>query len=194
VASKRRLWNRFGRIFSGLVVACFFLPFFGISCQHLDVVTISGTDMVGGCRPGGLLTAEAERKSARHPERADAGEMTTKVENVKVEPLAIAAFACAVIAFVLAWRRTRQALLGACAVSIVGIGLLIAVYVKVGGDIRDEIAKTKDTAMVKKDEVSSGSRYGLWLTAMGLLTIATITGMGLREPEPVAPPPPAAPA
>lgn len=182
MASKRKLWNRFGRVFSGLVIACFFLPFFGISCDHIDVVQISGADMVAGCKPGGLLASQKEHESAKHSE-----EGSVEVQNVPREPLAIAAFACAVIAFVLAWKRTRSALLGACGVSIVGIGLLIALFFKFGADLEsqlsDDMKHQSDMKLVKKDEVSSGGRYGLWITAFGLLTIAGVTGMALREPE-----------
>jgi hypothetical protein len=185
VASKRKLWNRFGRLFSGVVIACFFLPFFGISCDHLDVVQISGADMVAGCKPGGLLTSQKEHESAK--------EGDIKVENVPREPLAIAAFGCALVAFALAWKRSRNALLGACGISIVGIGLLIALFFKFGADLEaqldEDMKHQSDVKIMKKEEVSSGGRYGLWLTAFGLLSIATITGLALREPEE---PPPAA--
>ncbi len=183
VASKRRLWNRFGRLFGGVVIACFFLPFFGISCDHLDVVTISGADMVGGCRPGGLLTAEKQHDNAKHAESG----LDVKVENVPVEPLAIGAFACALIAFGLAWWKTRNALLGACALSIVGLGLLVALFFKVGGDLETQVTEDMkhqtSNKIIKKEEISTGSRYGLWMTAFGLASIAVVTGLALREPE-----------
>lgn len=189
MASKRKLWNRFGRLFSGVVIACFFLPFFGISCDHMDIVQISGADMVVGCRPGGLLASQKEHESAKHSEGS------VELQNVPREPLAIAAFGCALVAFALAWKRTRGAMLGACGVSIVGIGLLIALFFKFGSDLETQLAedmkKQSEVKILKKEEVSSGGRYGLWLTAFGLLSIATITGLALREPED-APPAPAA--
>ena len=64
--SKRVVWKRFGRISSAVIVACFFLPFFGVSCAGMDMVTASGVDMVGGCRPGGLLMEQNKHTSPGH--------------------------------------------------------------------------------------------------------------------------------
>src|SRR5690606_31532548 len=101
-SSKRDLWFKFGRFITGVTIACFFLPFFGVSCDGMEVVHVSGADMVGGCKPGGMLTEPTkEYKGDRR------GEPVVKVENVDREPLAIAALGLAVVVFGLSWVRSR---------------------------------------------------------------------------------------
>lgn len=73
--SKRDLWFKFGRFITGVTIACFFLPFFGVSCEGMDVVTFSGADMVGGCKPGGLVVEAAEQKSSRGGGAMDGGDI-----------------------------------------------------------------------------------------------------------------------
>jgi hypothetical protein len=191
--SKRTLWNKLGRVISGLVIGCFFLPFFGVSCEGMDVVTVSGGDMVGGCKPGGLISDAAdqsEREGASHGGRIEA-----KLDNVEREPLAIVAFVLVLASFALAWMRTRKALLASFIVAIAGLATLGGLYVTVSGKIHDAVEKqTKEGggglgAGAKKDaEISSGGRMGLWLDGIGLLTIAVITGLALREKDDPAEP------
>ena len=50
-------WHGLGKYLSIVVVLCFFLPFFGISCDGVDVLHVSGADMALGCAPGGMLVA-----------------------------------------------------------------------------------------------------------------------------------------
>ena len=104
VAKHLTRWNKVGRFVSGLVIACFFLPFFGISCDGMDVITFSGTDMIGGYKPGGFLTEKDQGASGRH------NDLEMKVEETPREPLAIAAFTIVLVSFGLAWIRTRGAL------------------------------------------------------------------------------------
>ncbi|MDB4956348.1 MAG: hypothetical protein JWO36_3917 [Myxococcales bacterium] len=185
-------WNKFGRFISGIVIGCFFLPFFGISCDGMDVVTFSGTDMVGGCKPGGVLT-QMDDDQKNHPEKKT-GSVDIKIENTPREPLAIAAFAVVLVCFGLAWVRTRKALLASCALSIVGLALLIALYVKVKGDLGRDIDEqaSKGSKMLKKGEVSAGGRMGLWGACLGLIAISTLTGLALKEKDAPDPQPPAA--
>lgn len=188
--SKLTIWRKFGRFITGVVVAVFFLPFFGVSCGGMDVITVSGTDMVGGCRPGGMLSEASDRAGRADPESAK-GEV--QVSKVNIEPLAIIAFACAIVGFGLAWVRSRGALVGALVVSLAGIGALIGLYVKVGGEMKDGIAKQM-AAKAKAEGVSSGGpgrdvdvdsggRMGLWLAFIGFASVAGLAGMALREPE-----------
>jgi hypothetical protein len=180
--SKRDLWFKFGRFLTGVTIACFFLPFFGVSCDGLDVVTVSGADMAAGCKPGGLI-AEADDQS-RGMGGSSSGEM--KIDNVPVEPLAIAALGLAVIVFGLSWVRTQKAMTAAFVVSIACLGALIGLWLKVGGDFDDRIGKEMNKEMagnqIMKDvKVESGSRFGLWMSIGTLLGAAAITGLALKE-------------
>lgn len=190
--SKRGLWFKFGRFITGITVICFFLPFFGVSCGGMDVITVSGTDMVGGCKPGGLIAdAEEKKKERARPGGDDVDmEMTgdIKIEKVEREPLAIVALLLAIVVFGLSWVRSRGALIAACVVSLACLGSLVGLYLKVGGELSNAVDKelTKDpmgSKMAKEAEIDAGSRYGLWITCLGLIGIAGISGLAFREPE-----------
>ena len=189
MASKLSWWHKGGRFISGLVIVLFFLPFFGVSCQGMEVITVSGADMVGGCRPGGLAT---EAKSS-----GEDSESSIKVSNVDREPLAIAALLLAIAVFATAWVRTRGALIAACALAFVGFAAVGALYVVVGGKLTDSVteATKKDTEgsgaanSMAKDvmkDIDAGSRFGLWMTALGFLAMGTLTALALREKVAVA--------
>jgi len=184
--SKRGLWNKIGRYITIVTLACFFLPFFGVSCQGADVVTISGADMVGGCRPGGLITQAEDRGAGRN----SAMKAELDVGHVPREPLAIAALALALIGAALAWVRSRRALLASLVVSVACLGALGGLYAKVNGDLKRDVdseLQKKQTSKVMNDvEIDAGSRFGLWLTALLLVGVVAWTGMALREPEPPA--------
>src|SRR5262245_52636589 len=109
--SKKDLWFKLGRFITGLTIACFFLPFFGVSCEGMDVVNFSGVDMVGGCKPGGLIVEAAEEGKRGGGGGMEGGDV--KIENVDREPLAIAALALALVVAGLSWVRSRGAMIGA---------------------------------------------------------------------------------
>jgi len=201
--SKLHLWRRFGRISSAVILVCFFLPFFGVSCGGMDMVTASGTDMVGGCRPGGLLM-DAQDKEKHHAKSMDAdddlgggGDMDLKIDNVDREPLAIVALALCVALLAVSFLRTRGALVGAMLLSIAALGTLGGLWFKVTKKIDDDIADLdkKDpgaqdpeslalkSKLDKDMKVDAGSRYGLWLVALGLIGTAAVTGLALKERE-----------
>ncbi len=196
-SSKRDLWFKLGRFITGVTIACFFLPFFGVSCEGMDIVTVSGADMVGGCQPGGLIADAKDQK-----EHAGGGGGMTgdiKVENVDREPLAIAALGLALVVAGLSWVRSRRAMIGALALSIACVGALAGLYVEVGGKfdraIDKELSRQGAGSQIMKDtKVETGSRFGLWLAVGGLLGVAALTGMALKEKErepfsPTLPPP-----
>jgi hypothetical protein len=196
--SKREVWFKFGRFISGITIACFFLPFFGVSCAGMDAITVSGADMVGGCKPGGLAVDAQEQKQKERVAGEDSpGDI--EIENVPREPLAIAALGLALVVAGLSWVRTRGATIGALALSIACIGALAGLYIKVGGDIDKEVAaKTKvpETEggrmaqdMMKDMKIEAGSRYGLWITVAGLLGVAVLSGRALKETDPPHMPP-----
>lgn len=199
-SSKRDLWFKFGRFITGVTIACFFLPFFGVSCEGMEVVHISGADMAGGCKPGGLITDAQEQENDLGPSARSGGTGDIKVDNVEREPLAIVALGLALVVAGLSWVRSRGAMLGAFALSIACIGALAGLHIKVGGDldkaIEGELSKKSTGSSIMRDtKVESGSRFGLWLSIGGLLGAAALTGLALKEKErvPFAPttPPPA---
>lgn len=204
--SKLRLWRRFGRISSAVILACFFLPFFGVSCGGMDMINASGADMVGGCRPGGLLMDAQEKDKHKHHSSMDTdddsmasgtGDMDLKIDNVDREPLAIAALALCVALLALSLLRTRGALVGAMLLSIAALGTLGGLYAKVTKKINDDIAEMDrkdpgaqdpDSLALKKKldkdvDIDVGGRYGLWMVALGLLGTAVVTGLALREKD-----------
>lgn len=197
-SSKRDLWFKFGRFITGVTIACFFLPFFGVSCEGMDVITFSGADMVGGCKPGGLI-ADAEEQSKDKGMKPDDMQGDIKVTNVEREPLAIVALALALVVAGLSWVRSRGAMIGAFVVSIACIGALTGLYIKVGGDLNKTVdaelsKKNAGSQMMKETKVEAGSRFGLWLTIGGLLGVAALSGLALKEKDrvgftPSAPPP-----
>ena len=192
MASKRTIWHKLGKYVSGVIVACFFLPFFGVSCDGVDVITVSGADMAGGCKPGGMIAAIDEGGS-----EMKGGQLTTKIDSVDIEPLAIVALACVVLVFGLSWVRERRALVGACVLSVAALGALGGLYLKVTGDLSKEIAREtergKQGALGKDIKIDAGGRFGLWVSCLGLLGVAGVTALALREQEPRAAAPPAEP-
>jgi hypothetical protein len=210
MASKLQLWHKFGRFVTGIVIAAFFLPFFGVSCQGMEVITMSGADMVGGCKPGGVM---ASASNAAEDAGAPAGtanqigdELGTQDGEVERQPLAIVALALALIGFGLAWVKTRGALVASFVCALAGLGALGGLYVKVSGQMNDaveqQIAKKKSATdeerigqqVAQKMDLDAGGRMGLWLTALGMVSIAMLTGLALREkdaiPTATALPPP----
>lgn len=205
--SKLRLWRRFGRISSAVILACFFLPFFGVSCGGMDMITASGADMVGGCRPGGMLTEAADQQKSRHHSSMDSDDgggamagdmdMDMKIDKVDREPLAIVAMALCIALLAVSLLRTRGAMMGAMILSIAAFATLGGLYVKVKKKINDDIAEmdkkdpgaqdSDSKAMRKKldkdMEVDAGSRWGLWIVALGLIGTAVVTGMALKEKD-----------
>lgn len=190
-ASKRGLWNKIGRYITIVTLACFFLPFFGVSCEGVDVITVSGADMVGGCKPGGLI-ADAEDQ-AKSRDSTMKGEV--KIENVDREPLAIVALLLALIIAGLAWVKTRGALIATFALSIACVGALGGLYVKVRGDMTEQVDKelqkkqgAAGSRMMKEVDIDSGSRFGLWATVLTLIGVAALSGLALKDKEDVGRP------
>lgn len=213
MASKRVLWNKVGRYFSALVIAAFFLPFFGVSCEGMEVVTVSGADMVGGCKPGGMIAQAEEEQTRKRKQRMDnpdldgtgpssEGGMSGHVDNVEREPLAIVALVLIIAGFAAAWMRNRRGMTLSFGLAIATLGVLVGLWLKVGGELKEAVAKEnaamKDSSLKKDVKVDTGGRYGLWLSGLLLVSIAVMTGRALREPDgpdlnPPLPPPPAPP-
>jgi len=199
MAAQRTLWSKIGKFVTAFVLVCFFLPFFGVSCDGMDVITVSGADMVGGCKPGGLIaSAEESQKSGG----VTGGSLETKIEKVDVEPFAIGALVLVVVVLVLSFLATKSAVRGALIAAVLAIGMLIALYVKIGGEMREAVDKEAQAMasgrMSKDVEVSAGGRIGLWIVGLGLLSVIGMTASAMlakpRALPEVVPPPDAPPA
>lgn len=194
MAAKRSMWSKAGKFVSAVVILCFFLPFFGVSCDGMDVITISGADMVGGCKPGGLITA------AEEDGKMQGGKLETKIENVSVEPFAIGALVLVLAMFGLSFVTSRKALQGTLVAAVLAAGLLVALFVKMKGEMMDavdkESASMSKNRMMSDTKISAGGRMGLWLVGFGLLSVIGMTASAMRKQPEVTPeivPPPSAP-
>ncbi|MBA3457901.1 MAG: hypothetical protein H0T42_32765 [Deltaproteobacteria bacterium] len=188
---QRSMWSKLGKYISAVVIACFFLPFFGISCDGMDVITISGTDMVGGCKPGGLITAADEEG------KMQGGSIEAKIDDVDVEPFAVAALALVVIMFSLSFLGTRSAMRATLIVAVLASGALAALYVEMRGEMIEAVEKEATSMekgpMTRDAKVSAGGRFGLWIAGLGLLSVIGLTASALLSKQRAAPevtPPP----
>jgi hypothetical protein len=196
-------WNGIGKYLSGLIVLCFFLPFFGISCDGVDVLHFSGVDMAAGCAPGGLLVDAANEGSEKHGGSAKGG-IEGKIDNVDREPLAIVALASALVVFGAAFQKKKGARAIALAFALLSAGALGGLYVMETGKLTDSIEAKKPgkksigDEMTKDTKVEAGSRFGFWVCGFGMLLLAGLAGAAVKQgedpPELVvaAPPPPMA--
>lgn len=180
-AAQRTTWSKIGKFITAFVLVCFFLPFFGVSCDGMDVITISGADMVGGCKPGGLIAAAEDEGTVT------GGKLETKIEKVAIEPFAIGALVLVLVAFGLSFVSTKAALRGALISAILAIGLLVALYLKINGDMIEAVAREqssmKQGALTSDVKVSAGGRFGLWGVGLGLLSVIGLTASAmLRKP------------
>jgi hypothetical protein len=202
-SSKRGLWFKLGRFITGLTIACFFLPFFGVSCEGMDVITVSGADMVAGCKPGGLMAEAADEGGRAGGDDDDGPSAKMNIPKVPVEPLAIVALALAAGAFGLSWLKTRKAMTGVAVCSVACLGALIGLWLKVGGDMKEQVVgemakKNSGGEMGRKvmseTKIDAGSRFGLYLACAGLIGAAALCTLALKEPEgtELQPPPPPA--
>ncbi len=205
-----KAWRLAGRWISLVMMLCFFLPFFGISCAGQELVTISGMDMVYGGEPGGLL---AEGSSMGGGDMG--GEMDMKVGKIDPEPLAIAAFACALLVTVLAWVRKKQAAIAAAVLAFGGLGAMIGLKIQVGGKLEDQaeigmkkqnpeptgdsmedgmrdMASDMGNDVMKKVDIDAGTRMGFWVVCFFLVMCGVFAAFGVSDPGPSASAPPAA--
>jgi hypothetical protein len=191
MATPVTVWGKTRKVLSACVLFAFLFPFFGVSCDGMDVITISGTDLVVGGKPGGLASEVDEDRPGRR-----SGGVTGKVENVDVEPLAIAALALALVVFGLTWLTSRNAAIGSIAASVAAVGVLIGLWITVQGKLDRLVEESKQdrSAMRREVKIDAGPRPGLFGAALGFLAVAVFTGLALR-PQPIkaANAPPGAP-
>lgn len=200
---KKSPWAKFGKALHIIVVAAFFLPFFGVSCrdkdmpgESIDIITISGADMAMGCEPGGMIS-----EAKNNPDMRGMGD-DMKLEKVKIEPLAIIALLLAVGGVVVAFLlKGRKAILGSLITSALCAGAVLGIYFKVGGEIDHEItdkmkADMGKSSMTRDSKIESGPRMGLWISLACLAACAGLAGLALRGRDEALPdvvPPPGPP-
>ena len=72
-----------------------------------------------------------------------------------------------------------------------GVGVFEDVAVAVGGDLDQEVSQALEKSgksgpgadMMQEMKIDAGSRFGLWMTIGGLLGVAVLTGMALKEKD-----------
>jgi hypothetical protein len=122
------------KVCAGLLVACFLLPFFSITCQGFEVASVSGLKLM----TGGELEIEGKPKKGKDADKP--------LPKVKSEIFAIVAFAMAAIGFGVSFVKGRQmriantALAGACLASLVGLYVMGQGQVD---DIKNKMMKPK---------------------------------------------------
>jgi len=157
----------------------------------MDVITISGFDMVIGAKPGGLLVEAGKDGNMQGGE--------VKVDNVEIEPLAIVALVLVVACLGVSLVRKRWSPKAGLGLSLAAIGTLVGLYLKVMGVMGDAIKKQNADAQksefAKDVKIDAGGRMGLWGAGLGLLALAVLAGRSLnnRDDEWVEAPPPSAP-
>lgn len=200
----RTPWQKAGRWVTPLIVIAFLLPFFGVSCNGMDVVHVSGTDLVVGGEPGGMI-AELGKQTTQDME---SGAVVADDLSVDPEPLAIAALAIALALVGISWIRTsRFAVIAALVFGIAGVGALGGLYVTMKGEVDDNKTEQQpagagsgsgsgtgsgDEAMSaearelsaeiqKEIHIEFGARAGFWLACAGFVTVAALAGASLRR-------------
>lgn len=188
---KKSPWAKFGKALHIAVVVAFFLPFFGISCrdkdmpggESIDIITISTADMTFGCEPGGMIS------EAKNNEDMKGMDADLKVDKVKIEPLAILAMLAAVggvlVSFLL---KGKKAIMGSLIASVVCLGAVVGIWLKVGGEIDSSItdkmkADMENNTMMKGSEVESGPRMGLWISLACLTACAALGALALKDKD-----------
>jgi hypothetical protein len=202
---KKSLWARFGKALHIAVVVAFFLPFFGISCsdkdmpgESIDIITISTADMTFGCEPGGMIS---EAKNSEELGGRGGGGMMgddMKLEKVKIEPLAILAMLAAVGGVIAAFLlKGRKAVMGSLIATVLCLGAVVGIALKVGGEIDGAITDKmkvdmEKSSMTRDSKIESGFRMGFWISLACLAGCAALGVLALKDREtmPDAPPPP----
>jgi hypothetical protein len=202
---KKSLWARFGKALHIAVVVAFFLPFFGISCsdkdmpgESIDIITISTADMTFGCEPGGMIS---EAKNSEELGGRDGGGMMgddMKLEKVKIEPLAILAMLAAVGGVIAAFLlKGRKAVMGSLIATVLCLGAVVGIALKVGGEIDGAITDKmkvdmEKSSMTRDSKIESGFRMGFWISLVCLAGCAALGVLALKDREtmPDAPPSP----
>ena len=117
--------NDFKQIFSpvlfALLMICFSLPFFNLTCQNQKLATVTGFDLMGGT----MITPPQLSQAASHP------------EEISLEPLAIISFSAAAISFFVSFFK--KGALPVVGLSVIGAGSLLLLSSKLSNDISGRI-------------------------------------------------------
>jgi hypothetical protein len=199
---KKSPWAKFGKALHIAVVVAFFLPFFGVSCsdkdmpgESIDIITISTTDMAFGCEPGGMISEAKNNKDMG----GMMGDDDLKLEKVAIEPLAIIALLAAVGGVLAAFLlKGRKAVMGSLIATVLCLGAVVGIALKVGGEIDSAItdkmkADMEKSSMTRDSKIESGFRMGFWISLACLTACGALAGLSLKnrdsELPDVVPPP-----
>jgi lysylphosphatidylglycerol synthetase-like protein (DUF2156 family) len=113
--------NIFSPVLFLIIILCFFLPFFDLTCQNQKIASITGYELITGTTisPPQLYNTASQR------------------ESVNPEPFAVIAIIIAFAAFILGFFK--KAALAVIAVSFIGAVTLILLSSKISGDIAGRI-------------------------------------------------------
>ncbi len=113
--------NIFSPVLFALLLLCFFLPFFNLTCQNQKMATVTGYELISGT----TITPPQLYKTGTHP------------ETLTPEPLAVISFSIACIALIMSFFR--KAALFVAALSVVGTVTLLLLSSKLNNDITGRV-------------------------------------------------------
>ncbi|MDD4310214.1 MAG: hypothetical protein PHO32_07520 [Candidatus Cloacimonetes bacterium] len=166
-------------ILYAIVIIAFFMPFFMVSCEKQELMTISGIQLVTGGE------APLNMKELMGATNAEDGQEEKK-QKIEAQPTAIAAFVLAIIGIIVALMLPRKMYYIPVLISIVGI---VCLHILKQGML-GALAKA-DTGMDPAFDMSKiltiHVKAGFWLADIAFLlgAIASLVLGIKREPEAV---------
>jgi hypothetical protein len=116
-----------------IIIICFFLPFFNLTCQQQKIASVTGFDLISGTTIS-TNSINKEMKGLSIPE-INKG---IKTEEVSPEPLALIAFLLAVIGMILSFFGNISEI-GASIAGLLGILVLIFLSSFISDDILGKV-------------------------------------------------------
>jgi len=148
-------------ILYAIVIVAFFMPFFVVSCEKTELVTLKGIQLVTG---GEAEVEMAEMLSALGNKNKD----NNQTQKIKAQPLAIAVFAFAIITFVFVLIFPRKLYYIPALLSLAGVFMLQILRSSMVG-----VLSKADTGMNIGMDISKmltlHAKSGFWLANAALV-------------------------
>ncbi|GAB1366127.1 hypothetical protein MASR1M36_09980 [Candidatus Cloacimonadaceae bacterium] len=173
-------------VFYLCAILAFFLPFFVVSCQQTELISVKGIQLVTGGEAklamGDMLSTLAEKASEADP----ANSPVQKPEDQKIDPqpLAIAAFALAIIGLILVLVLPQNLYIIPALLSLAGI---ICLQVLSSGMMSN--LSLKDTGLDPSMDISKfiaiKAKSGFWVANIAFFlgaVVAVFTGLKASTP------------
>lgn len=168
-------------VFYLCVIAAFFLPFFVVSCQQTELISVKGIQLVTGGEAklamGDMLSTLAEKASETDPTISP----VQKPDDQKIDPqpMAIVAFALAIIGLILVLVLPPKLYLVPALISLAGI---ICLQVLSSGMMGNLSLKNTglDPSMDISKFISIKAKSGFWIANIAFLlgaVVAVVSGM-----------------